>query len=40
MNLQSDHQSKSMTRGGREVMAGQWQDMLGRLDVQDVFDQS
>jgi hypothetical protein len=40
MNLQIGNLSKSMTQGGKEMMAGRGQEMLGRLDVRDALDQS
>ena len=32
--------SKLMTQGGKEMMAGRGQGMLGRLDVRDGLDQN
>jgi hypothetical protein len=40
MNLQNDHPSYSMTQGGKEMMEGRWQSMLGRAAVIDVRDQA
>ena len=30
---QSGHLSESMTQGGKEMMVGRWQGILGRLDI-------
>jgi hypothetical protein len=29
-----------MTQGGKEMMVGRWQGMLGRLDIRDTLDQT
>jgi hypothetical protein len=39
MNLQSDHLSESLTRNGKEMVAGRRRDAPGRLDDRDAYKQ-
>jgi hypothetical protein len=38
--VQNDNLSESMTQGGKEMMAGRWQSMPGRVDVREALDQT
>jgi hypothetical protein len=37
-NFQNGNLLESMTKGDKEMMAGRWRGMLGRLDVPDALD--
>ena len=40
MTFQNGNLSELMTQGGKEMMAGRWRGMLGRLGIQDALDQT
>ena len=40
MTFQNSNLSELMTQGGKEMMAGRWRSMLGRLDVPEALDQT